>query len=88
MLPELLRFRDSDDRNSLEDVDPEHLEAMLGSGVSLASATFQIVDEPVSPMPSAWPEWLQPTDRRNNRGIRRFGGYPLPFSTRYFLYGE
>jgi hypothetical protein len=85
MLPLLVRFRDLNDRNSLEEVDPEHLDATFGPGVSLESATFQIVDDPVSPMPANWPEWLKTIDPYKDRVVTWQRGHQPFFTSLYFI---
>jgi hypothetical protein len=47
-LPFLVRFRDPNDPNSVEQVDPNDLEASFGSGVKLLNATIEITDEPIT----------------------------------------
>jgi hypothetical protein len=62
-LPMLVRFRDVDDRNSIEELDPRDLAAAYGPGVKLVRATVELTNDPVSPIPPSWPKWL--VDEKN-----------------------
>jgi hypothetical protein len=57
-LPMLVRFRFLGDPPSIEQVNPLDLASTFGPGVRLLRATFQITDEPVTPIPNTWPKWL------------------------------
>ncbi|MDR3570975.1 MAG: hypothetical protein P4L81_02120 [Candidatus Pacebacteria bacterium] len=57
-LPMLVRFRFLGDPPSVEQVNPLDLASTFGPGVRLLRATFQITDEPVTPIPDIWPKWL------------------------------
>jgi hypothetical protein len=46
--PRFVRFRDTADPLTVEDVDPDNLEASFGSGVRLGQITVQITDDPVT----------------------------------------
>lgn len=64
-LPLLVRFRDSNDPNSVEQVDPNDLEASFGSGAKLLNATIEITNEPVtSGLHNALP-WLSRLVKRH-----------------------
>jgi hypothetical protein len=39
-------------------LDPRDLAAAYGQGVRLASAHFEITNDPISPLPPTWPKWL------------------------------
>lgn len=58
-LPMMVRFAYSNDRSSIEEVDPRDLAAAFGPGVRLASATYELTRDPISPMPKIWPAWLK-----------------------------
>jgi hypothetical protein len=47
-LPDLVTFSDVNDPSTAIAVDPEHLEATLGSGVSWRSLTIELTDEPAT----------------------------------------
>jgi hypothetical protein len=57
-LPMLVRFRDINDRNSIEEVNPLDLAAAYGPGVRLLRATFELTNDSITPMPPNWPNWL------------------------------
>jgi hypothetical protein len=57
-LPMLVRFRDTNNPLSNEELDPRDLAAALGAGVRLARARLELTNDPVSPMPRNWPKWL------------------------------
>ena len=46
--PLLVRFRDIKDPKSVEKVDPDNLAASFGKGVSLASISVEVTDDPVT----------------------------------------
>src|SRR5208283_3199499 len=50
ILPMLLHFRDINDRYSLEEANPLDLASAFGPGVRLVRATFEVTDDPVTPM--------------------------------------
>ncbi len=68
MLPMLLRFRDINDPQSNEEVDPRDLAAAFGPGVRLLDAKLEFTDDPVSSMPRNWPRWL--VDEKGEEGFR------------------
>jgi len=47
-LPLLVRFRDPNDPRTVERVDPNHLAQSLGPGATLARATVEITDDPLT----------------------------------------
>jgi hypothetical protein len=57
-LPMIVRFREINNRSSIEELDPRDLTVAFGSGVRLQRAKLEITNDPISPMPSIWPEWL------------------------------
>jgi hypothetical protein len=61
LLPLFVRFWDQNDRGTLQEVNPERLDEIYGPGLSLNSVTLQIVDDPISPMPTTWPKWISDT---------------------------
>jgi hypothetical protein len=79
-LPMLVRFRNIDDGDTIEEVDPRDLGAAYGPGVRLARARFEFTTDPVSPMPQAWPKWLA------SEHLRGFGipYQDTPISTKAF----
>src|SRR5580693_9282184 len=79
-LPMVVRFRNINERDTIEEVDPRDLAAPYGPGVRLARARFEFTTDPVSPMPQTWPEWLA---SEHPRGF----GFPhqdTPISTKAF----
>ncbi len=58
MLPKLGRFLDVDDPLSLAPVSPDNLAAAFGPQVALKRVILELTDDPVSPVPDSWPEWL------------------------------
>jgi hypothetical protein len=63
-LPMLLRFRNLDDGDTIEELDPRDLTAAYGPGVRLARAQFEFTTDPVTPMPAIWPKWLASEEQR------------------------
>jgi hypothetical protein len=57
-LPMLLRFRDLDDRDSAQSVDPRDLALAFGPGVKLVRATLKVTSDRITPPPASWPLWL------------------------------
>lgn len=58
MLPELARFRDIDEPLSLTPVSPYDVAASFRPGVQLKRVVLQLTDDPVTPPPAMWPQWL------------------------------
>ena len=58
-LPMIVTFSDPKDMYTLTEVDPEHLDKVLGSGARITKATYRPTDDPISPMPPDWPAWLK-----------------------------
>jgi hypothetical protein len=63
-LPMLVRFRNLDDGDTIEELDPRDLTAAYGPGVRLARAQFEFTTDPVTPMPAIWPKWLASEEQR------------------------
>lgn len=55
----MVRFTNINDPNSGEEVDPRNLATTMGPGVHLASVTFELTHDPVTPIPRIWPAWLK-----------------------------
>jgi hypothetical protein len=87
-LPDLLTFADFNDPGSAIAVDPDHLEATLGAGMSWRSITIELTDEPLTsglkeklPWLAAYRPMLDPfqTDPRLFKLAEVSGGTPLPW---------
>ena len=63
-LPMLVRFRNVNDGNTIEELDPRDLAAAYGPGVRLARAQFEFTTDLVTPMPAIWPKWLASEEQR------------------------
>ena len=60
--PMLVRFRDIDDPKSVEQVDPEQPEVMLGAGVTIKRVWIENTDAPVTTgIDKRLPQWFKPT---------------------------
>jgi hypothetical protein len=59
MLPGLITFRNIDGEHRYLQPRPENLAATFGPGVELKRVTVQLTDDPVTPMPEIWPQWLK-----------------------------
>jgi hypothetical protein len=57
-LPMVVRFRNIENRDTIEELDPRDLAAAYGSQVRLARTRFEFTNDPISPMPNTWPKWL------------------------------
>jgi hypothetical protein len=68
MLPKFARFRDINEPLSLTTVLPENLGATFGPGVELKRVVLQLTDDPITPPPKIWPQWL--TIRHHNTMLR------------------
>jgi hypothetical protein len=69
-LPKLARFRDGDDKRLLVYVSPNNLAATFGPGVALRRVVLQLTDDPVTPPPKVWPQWL--TIKHQNTVLRGY----------------
>jgi hypothetical protein len=75
-LPMLVRFRSHTDASALDHldlVDPYDLPSSFGAGARIARVTFEITDDPITPMPKRWPKWLADSERTTYSP-----GYSLP----------
>lgn len=70
MLPKFARFRDINEPLSSISVSPENLGASLGPGVELSRVILQLTDDPVTPPPEIWPQWL--TEKRKHIEFRGY----------------
>jgi hypothetical protein len=70
VLPKLVRFGDINDPHTLTPVSPYDLAASFGPGVKLKRVILQLTDDPVTPPPEIWPQWLN-VKRKNTE----FRGY-------------
>ena len=59
VLPQLGRFRDINNPLSLVTVSPFDLAASFGAGVELKRVILQQTNDPVTPPPENWPQWLK-----------------------------
>jgi hypothetical protein len=65
-LPMIVRLQKIDAPASMEELNPCDFEAAYGRGVHLAYASFEITNDPVTPMPPNCAKWL--SQERNPRG--------------------
>jgi hypothetical protein len=65
--PMLVRFGDVRDPKSVAKVDPDHLDASFGSGVTLRRITLQLTDDPMTNGIEKRLGWLGDYHRRNAR---------------------
>jgi hypothetical protein len=70
MLPKLVRFRDVTDPHTSVRVSPYDLAASFGPGVKLKRVILELTNDPVTPPPKNWPQWL--TIRRQNTEFRGY----------------
>jgi hypothetical protein len=59
VLPQLGRFLDTNNPLSLVRVSPYALAQSFGTGVELKRVTIEMTDDPVTPVPEIWPQWLK-----------------------------
>jgi hypothetical protein len=69
-LTKLVRFRDINDPRTTVDLSPNNLAAYFGPGVELKRVVLQLTDDPITPPPKIWPQWL--TIRRQNTNFRGY----------------
>jgi hypothetical protein len=69
-LPKLARFRNDDDPRLLVHVSPYNLAATFGLGVQLKRVVLQLTDDPITPSPTIWPQWL--TIKHQNTILRGY----------------
>lgn len=58
-LPRLARFRSINDPDTFVSVSPYNLSAAFGPGVSLKRVVLQLTNDPITPLPQIWPQWLK-----------------------------
>jgi hypothetical protein len=69
-LPKLARFRTGDDPRLLVHVSPYNLAATFGPGVELKRVVLQLTEDPITPPPKIWPQWL--TIKNRNTVLRGY----------------
>jgi len=69
-LPKLARFKSDDDPRLLVHVSPYNIAATFGPGVELKRVVLQLTDDPITPSPRIWPQWL--TVRHQNTVLRGY----------------
>lgn len=69
-LPKLARFRNGDDPRLLVHVSPYDLAATFGPGVELKRVVLQLTEDPITPPPKNWPQWL--TIKHHNTVLRGY----------------
>jgi hypothetical protein len=72
VLPRFGRFRDINEPLSLTPVSPNDLAASFGPGVELKRVILQLTDDPVTPPPEIWPQWLKEKGQMSGK----LRGYP------------
>jgi hypothetical protein len=58
-LPELIRFVDIDGQHRYVKLPPDDLAVSFGPGVELKRVVLQLTNDPVTPLPEIWPQWLK-----------------------------
>jgi hypothetical protein len=86
-LPMVVRFRNIDDGDTIEELDPRDLAAAYGPEVRLAQAWFEFTTDPVSPMPLTWPKWLSSEQQHVFGFSYQQLWTPSPFSIEMFKRG-
>jgi hypothetical protein len=69
-LPKLSRFRTGDDPRLLVEVSPYNLAAAFGPGVELKRVVLELTEDPITPPPKIWPQWL--TTKHQNTVFRGY----------------
>jgi hypothetical protein len=69
-LPKLARFRNGDDQRLLVHVTPYNLASTFGPNVQLKRVVLQLTDDPITPPPTIWPQWL--TIKHQNTILRGY----------------
>jgi hypothetical protein len=69
-LPKLARFKDGDDPRLVVHVSPYDLAATFGPGIELKRVVLQLTDDPITPPPKIWPQWL--TIKHHNTVLRGY----------------
>jgi hypothetical protein len=62
-LPKLVRFVDVSGEHKSVEVPPGDLAVRFGLGVELKRVVLQLTNDPVTPRPETWPQWLKETSR-------------------------
>ena len=57
-LPKLIRFVEVNGEREWIELQPANLAISFGPGVELKRVVLQLTDEPVTPQPKIWPQWL------------------------------
>jgi hypothetical protein len=70
VLPKLVRFREINDPKSLVAVAPDDLAASFGPGVELKRVILELTNDPLTPPPEIWPQWLKV--KRQNTNFRGY----------------
>jgi len=63
VLPELARYRVIEDWHTYKPISPYDLGASFGPGVELKRVILELTDDPVTPVPNMWPDWLKKNGR-------------------------
>jgi hypothetical protein len=58
-LTQLIRFVDVNAEHRYVDLPPDNLAASFGPRVALKRVVLQLTDDPVTPRPQIWPQWLK-----------------------------
>lgn len=58
-LSQLIRFVDIDGQHKYVDLSPDDLAASFGPGVKLKRVVLELTNDPVTPRPEIWPQWLK-----------------------------
>ena len=61
-LTEFVRFRDINDRRSVEPVSPFGFATAFSSDIALKRVVLELTNDPVAPTPNEWPRWLLERD--------------------------
>jgi hypothetical protein len=59
VLPEFIRFQDVDGQHKYVHIRPDDLASAFGSAVELKRVVLQLTNDPVTPLPEIWPQWLK-----------------------------
>jgi hypothetical protein len=84
MLPEIVRFRNTNDPQTREPVSPYDLAMSFGPSVQLRHVTLQLTDDPVTPAPDIWPQWMTVKGQNDTTDLRGYEN--LGYSTIYGRY--
>ena len=64
VLPDLGRVIEVDGRRKLVPVKLNDLAASFGLGVRLKRVILELTNDPITPMPPTWPQWLKESAKR------------------------